>query len=723
MGNVPTTNLNAYYATTTPGNTINSGVIDPALQDIVQAINDNFALFSNFINPVSGELLIPDQTIVTRHIRNNAITNPKYASLSITADKLADGSITLTKLAELVVTAAKIANFTITEGKMANGSVSRRMILPGVVGANEIDPTILNPISDATINVRLNQIDEQLADNVQYILKWVTDDGTDQTANFQTAFNACEGKVLFINNPAVEYIISSTIDIPSNIVITGMGKPRIKLANNSNCQMFSIRDKEHITISNLELDGNKDNQSARTEFHHAFKLENSVDVELSNNIMLNFPGDGVTLGHYGVTTGESNVNKNVKLLNNIVHGCGRNGFSLGHCVDVVLSGNTIYDQHAYVSTLGAGIDIEPNPGLGSEKWIVRNVRVSGNYIYDNNVGINVYGYGSVSTLVIEEVTISDNIIIKNVHATLPNASQDMNLEFLNEAFISTRNIRVSNNILGQTGQTGTEKGIFIQNCKSNIVISANTIKKVARPILLTGCEGIEISQNTISEFSTPSGGSAIGLTNSTKKCVVKYNIILNASFSSSSQFGISVVSATIDAVNSDNIIDGNIIQKTSTSFYMYVGIEFVSNNVAWTGVIVQNSLSNNTITGATQAAIRFTNCNASDNYIGVNVFDGIKKIIRSTVFLDYDYEADSVVTTAGRPTLNNLAGLRKFDSTLDKPIWRNAANTVWLVPSLYVAVPASATATGVVGNWSADASYVYFCHAANTWKRVAIATW
>ena len=40
-----------------------------------------------------------------------------------------------------------------------------------------------------------------------------------------------------------------------------------------------------------------------------------------------------------------------------------------------------------------------------------------------------------------------------------------------------------------------------------------------------------------------------------------------------------------------------------------------------------------------------------------------------------------------------------------------------------VPVPASATATGNVGDIAADASYLYICIAVNTWKRVAIATW
>tara|TARA_R110001606_G_C15123348_1_gene622394 strand:- start:233 stop:529 length:297 start_codon:yes stop_codon:yes gene_type:complete len=37
--------------------------------------------------------------------------------------------------------------------------------------------------------------------------------------------------------------------------------------------------------------------------------------------------------------------------------------------------------------------------------------------------------------------------------------------------------------------------------------------------------------------------------------------------------------------------------------------------------------------------------------------------------------------------------------------------------------PASATATGTLGQIVIDANYIYVCVATNTWKRVAIATW
>ena len=43
----------------------------------------------------------------------------------------------------------------------------------------------------------------------------------------------------------------------------------------------------------------------------------------------------------------------------------------------------------------------------------------------------------------------------------------------------------------------------------------------------------------------------------------------------------------------------------------------------------------------------------------------------------------------------------------------------WLLDN--VSAPATSSSAGVPGQWAYDASYVYICTAANTWKRVAIA--
>jgi hypothetical protein len=42
------------------------------------------------------------------------------------------------------------------------------------------------------------------------------------------------------------------------------------------------------------------------------------------------------------------------------------------------------------------------------------------------------------------------------------------------------------------------------------------------------------------------------------------------------------------------------------------------------------------------------------------------------------FNAQLVDTTANRPTAGLYAGQQYFDSTLGKPIWRNAANSGWV---------------------------------------------
>jgi hypothetical protein len=43
--------------------------------------------------------------------------------------------------------------------------------------------------------------------------------------------------------------------------------------------------------------------------------------------------------------------------------------------------------------------------------------------------------------------------------------------------------------------------------------------------------------------------------------------------------------------------------------------------------------------------------------------------------------------------------------------------------SIRVDVPATATSAGEPGMWSSDASFLYVCHATDTWRRVAVGSW
>lgn len=81
--------------------------------------------------------------------------------------------------------------------------------------------------------------------------------------------------------------------------------------------------------------------------------------------------------------------------------------------------------------------------------------------------------------------------------------------------------------------------------------------------------------------------------------------------------------------------------------------------------------------------------------------------------------------------LSSHSGAARPSYAVPGTVWRDSdTDQLFLYDGssdLQVAVnagaPASATAVGVAGDVAWDADYFYICTAANTWKRVAVATW
>jgi hypothetical protein len=89
-------------------------------------------------------------------------------------------------------------------------------------------------------------------------------------------------------------------------------------------------------------------------------------------------------------------------------------------------------------------------------------------------------------------------------------------------------------------------------------------------------------------------------------------------------------------------------------------------------------------------------------------------------FKIYDANAGVVVQIAKAATLASTTVA--FNNT-GATTFAGAVTIAGTVIHTLSATPASASATGTVGTMSWDANYIYICTAANTWKRVAIATW
>lgn len=334
MGHVDNSQIAPLFANTTPGVTADANAVDPAISALIVAINENFDSFEAF--KASIELPIPDQSIVSRHLRNLAVTNPKLAPLAVTADKIADGTISTQKLADLVITAQKIANNAILERHMSNASVSRRTIQAGAVGANEIDPTILTPISDAAVQVKFNQIDEQLADmaiNVKTFSNYVVNN--DWTEAIRQACAQLKlwggGKLLF---PKDVYNIFTTglyaniadlilfdFDDTSNIEFDFQGSTFVVNRTEPRSTIwtyFKFKDAKNITLHDLILDS-----PDASVYGGAVVLEIGSGCE--NISVYNITGEGADRlisadGYNGISYQEGSI-KNIVANNVHLTGC------------------------------------------------------------------------------------------------------------------------------------------------------------------------------------------------------------------------------------------------------------------------------------------------------------------------------------------------------------------------------------------------------------------
>ena len=103
----------------------------------------------------------------------------------------------------------------------------------------------------------------------------------------------------------------------------------------------------------------------------------------------------------------------------------------------------------------------------------------------------------------------------------------------------------------------------------------------------------------------------------------------------------------------------------------------------------------------------------ADNQIGYQLLENAN----ARLTIGTDSSANVEITS------RNGVNLELGVDSADDLIISATAITSTLPLILPTSTPASAAATGVAGTVAWDASYIYICTAANTWKRVAIATW
>ena len=133
-------------------------------------------------------------------------------------------------------------------------------------------------------------------------------------------------------------------------------------------------------------------------------------------------------------------------------------------------------------------------------------------------------------------------------------------------------------------------------------------------------------------------------------------------------------------------------------------------------------------TGTSDSYYIYSNGLSFFKQLATNLITAVKAVIRSTDTTALDVQNASAVSVFTVDTQNQVVTGSAVDTakTANTLVKRDAngaiTNTQYKLSALNTA-PASATATGVLGETRIDANYIYVCTATNTWKRTPLATW
>lgn len=173
--------------------------------------------------------------------------------------------------------------------------------------------------------------------------------------------------------------------------------------------------------------------------------------------------------------------------------------------------------------------------------------------------------------------------------------------------------------------------------------------------------------------------------------------------------------------------------------YSYNGTQGISANGA------NHQIIGPRIHGNTSAGISFTQSTTvdlvidspvlTDNLYGLLDTASVRTRIKNAIIPQSATQTVAVVSLSATSTIEGNTHLgyggtsQGMSGTASGATWLVLTDYGWvrngpnLVSTKAYTTPASAGAAGSLGQWATDGSYLYICTAADTWKRVAIATW
>lgn len=327
---------------------------------------------------------------------------------------------------------------------------------------------------------------EQITGNVVYVATDGTGDYNCDGEDDQVEINEAISYIDLIGGGTVHlkqgtYIISSSIELTSNLVLEGEGEDVtvIKIEDGSRKEQWATIAGNNIsstTIRNLTIDGNKSNCPVPKGIDSdvdAFHIYNSSDVTVESVKMVNFWTDGVEFsrsenslvrncsiiqaGHEGL---RAIYSRNITFSDNHVHseGTGNAGIRIYESSDCVVENN-------YFNVYGFGILINPQGGVPC-----------GNNIYRYNYMEGHYGLPGIAMWP-WDTEVSDETFIGNIIAKV-DGTQDPyghGIHLMTRGTAKLKNIRIINNVVNHAIKSGiyVEDGADVENIvvKNNIVVN------------------------------------------------------------------------------------------------------------------------------------------------------------------------------------------------------------------------------------------------------------
>ena len=318
---------------------------------------------------------------------------------------------------------------------------------------------------------------------------------TDDTEAIKSALSFCKGKTLTV--PSGTYVVSSAIDIPSNITIEGEGQDSMFIAADGyrpGKDLFRARTKQNITIDGVCFDGNSDvntremGHSARDGIH-MMDLWDCTNVCIKNCYYQNnvycairIVGNSSDLSFYenkftqvdcGIETLGTGTMSRITICNNVFDGHQNSEpisfFGKGSTVtDVLIDNNIVINK-----TCGNGIYV----GNGGT---YTNFTITNNYLSKDAVGICCVG--------ISNLTLTGN--------TVEETSTGGGIKL-----VQCSDAKVYENVVARINQNG----FYIKDC-SDIELYNNTINNCGMvnrdffPMDIRGyCSNVNIYSNTFEE--------------------------------------------------------------------------------------------------------------------------------------------------------------------------------------------------------------------------------